>query len=94
MIIVYAFLFLMELASLVAFAYWGFSLNKGRFVKILFGIGTPLLVSIFWSYYIAPKAPYRLEVPLRTIVKIILFAIAAAAFYFSLTNRQDSTKIG
>ncbi|WP_067727437.1 YrdB family protein [Oceanobacillus damuensis] len=89
MILVYAFLFLMEVASLAAFAYWGFGMGKSRLAGFLFGIGTPLLAALFWGAFISPNAPHRLEVPIRTIIKIALFALAAAALYSGMTMRKS-----
>jgi hypothetical protein len=37
-------LFLVELAALAAFGYWGFHFDKGLILKFALGIGTPLLI--------------------------------------------------
>ena len=75
--------FLLELAMLGSFMYWGFHLNNGWLIKILFGIGTPLIVAIIWGVFIAPKASIPVTVPLRILLQIILFGSAAVALYFS-----------
>lgn len=75
--------FLLELAALGAFIYWGFNIDKGLLIKVVFGIGTPLLVAIFWGTFIAPKASIPVSVPLRIFLQIIVFGSAVAALYFS-----------
>lgn len=83
---VYGLFFLMELCALAAFSYWGFHLNNnnnGWFLKLLFGIGSPLLVAIFWGAFIAPKATFPVSIPIRICLQLIVFAFATAALYFS-----------
>ena len=75
--------FLLELAMLGSFMYWCFHLNNGWLIKILFGIGTPLIVAIIWGVFIAPKASILVSVPIRILLQTILFGSAAVALYFS-----------
>ncbi|GGD87241.1 YrdB family protein [Paenibacillus nasutitermitis] len=74
-------LFLVELGSLAAFGYWGFHMDKGMLMKILLGIGTPLVVAIIWGTFIAPKASIPVSLPLRALLQLIVFTLAAAALY-------------
>ena len=86
MVVQYAIIsifFLLEIAMLVSFMYWGFHLDTSLLVKILFGIGTPILVAIIWGTFIAPKASIPVSVPIRILLQIILFSSAAMALYFS-----------
>ena len=75
--------FLLEIAMLVSFMYWGFHLDTSLLVKILFGIGAPILVAVIWGTFIAPKASIPVSVPIRILLQIILFSLAAMALYFS-----------
>jgi hypothetical protein len=75
--------FLLEIAMLVSFMYWGFHLDNRLLIKILFGIGTPIVVAIIWGVFIAPKASIPVTVPIRILLQIILFGSAAVALYFS-----------
>lgn len=75
--------FLLELCALAAFSYWGFHMDRGWIIKLLFGIGTPLLIAIFWGTFIAPKASYPVSTSVRIILQLIIFALAVAALYFS-----------
>lgn len=86
MVVQYAIIsifFLLEIAMLVSFMYWGFHLDTSLLVKILFGIGTPIIVAIIWGTFIAPKASIPVSVPIRILLQIILFSSAAVALYFS-----------
>ena len=86
MVVQYAIIsifFLLEMVMLVSFMYWGFHLDTSLLVKILFGIGTPILVAIIWGTFIAPKASIPVSVPIRILLQIILFSSAAVALYFS-----------
>lgn len=73
----------MELCGLATFSYWGFHLKRSWLINILFGIGTPLLVAIFWGAFVAPKASYPVSIPVRIVLQLIVFAFAVAALYFS-----------
>ncbi|GGT92801.1 YrdB family protein [Streptomyces violascens] len=52
-------IFLLELAVLVAAGYWGFARDAGRPVRILLGIGTPVVLAALWSLLGAPDATYK-----------------------------------
>ncbi|TQR14174.1 DUF2568 domain-containing protein [Psychrobacillus soli] len=73
----------MELCALAAFSYWGFQMNRGLLINSLLGLGTPLLIAVFWGTFIAPKASIPVSIPLRIILQSIIFALAVAALYFS-----------
>ena len=61
----------------------GFHLDTSWLIKILFGIGTPLIVAIIWGIFIAPKTSIPVSIPVRILLQIILFSSAAVALYFS-----------
>jgi hypothetical protein len=46
---------------------------------LLVGLGAPLALALAWGAWIAPKAPYRLDDPLRLLLEVTVFAIAVAA---------------
>jgi hypothetical protein len=70
--------FLCELAMLAALAYWGFSVGDGVAAWLL-GIGAPLLAAGIWGALVAPKARWPLPLPLRVLVELLLFGVAAGA---------------
>lgn len=73
--------FLLELAALAAFGYWGFHVDGSVVVKIVLGIGVPLLAAVFWGAFLAPKASIPVPFALRLLLKIIVFGAAAVALY-------------
>ena len=74
--------FLLEIAMLVSFMYWGFHLDTSLLVKILFGVGAPIVVAIIWGTFIAPKVSIPVSVPIRILLQIILFSSAASGIIF------------
>ena len=73
------FRFGLELCALAALGYWGFSENEGLVADIVAGVGAPLAFALAWGAWIAPKAPYRLDDPVRLLLEVTVFAIAVAA---------------
>ncbi|MBS4196246.1 YrdB family protein [Lederbergia citri] len=80
---VFIIFFLMELCALAAFSFWGFQLKSGWAIKILVGIGLPLLVAIFWGTFIAPKASFPVSSNVRILLQLLIFTLACAALYLS-----------
>jgi hypothetical protein len=74
-----ALAFLLELALLAAFAYWGFHVGSSTLTRWLLGIGIPLIVAGFWGLFMAPKSRRRLGKVTYLIVKVLLFGLAVAA---------------
>ena|SRR6188474_1413684 len=73
--------FLLELAMLASFGYWGFQGEKSIWIKWGLGIGTPLAVAILWGLLLAPKANQRLNILWGTLLSLGLFCLAASALY-------------
>jgi hypothetical protein len=73
---VLGYMFLLELGGLAAFANWGSRFN------VYAAIFIPLAVFLLWSMYLAPKAS-RSPLPnrVRTIFKLVVFILSAAALY-------------
>ena len=86
-IAIYGTLFLLEVIGLLAFSYWGFQLNKELLWKIIFGLGTPLLVAVFWGAFVAPQATYPVSIPVRTTLQLTVFGLAALALLASDKKR-------
>ncbi|WP_152397314.1 YrdB family protein [Paenibacillus guangzhouensis] len=76
-----ALAFLLELCALAALGYWGFTRPAGWLVKIILGIGTPVMTAFVWGLFVAPKATYVLPVVYKEIIAFAVFAIAAFALY-------------
>jgi hypothetical protein len=73
------FRFSLELCALLALGYWGFKENEGLVADLVVGLGAPLAFALVWGAWIAPKAPYRLEDPVRLMLEVTVLAIATAA---------------
>jgi hypothetical protein len=69
--------FLLELAMLAALAYWGLQTNTSLALRIVLGIGAPLLAALIWSRFMAPRSTTRLTGLPYYLLKLILFGLAA-----------------
>lgn len=86
-------LFLIELAALASFAYWGFRYGHGLAAKLLLGIGAPLLAAVFWGLFVAPKSTVPVSEFLRLLLQLFVFALAALALYKAGSGRLAATYI-
>ena len=77
--------FLLELCMLAAVGYWGFKTQSGWALKVLLGIGMPVLIAILWGLFVAPRAAYPLQGLSRLGVELTLFSAGAVALYASGT---------
>jgi hypothetical protein len=75
--------FLLELCMLAAVGYWGFRTQSGWPLKILFGIGVPVLIAVLWGMFIAPKAIRPLSGASYLTLELILFASGSVALFAS-----------
>lgn len=82
-----ALAFFIELAMLIAIGYWGFQLKQGLFLRILAGIGLPVLVAVAWGVFLSPKAMVPLAEPFKAIAKLLLFGLAAYLLYLAGSTR-------
>ena len=73
--------FLLELCLLAALGYWGFTTHSSWLLKILFGVGVPLLAAVLWVVFIAPKSTHRLSrLPYLAVESALLGSGAVALF--------------
>lgn len=75
--------FILELCLLAAFAYWGFRAGQNLALKLLLGLGAPLLTAVFWGFYMAPRSAHRVQNPLYLIFRVVLFGLAVIALVVS-----------
>ena len=73
--------FLLELAALGFLSWWGFGAGHQGALRILLGVGTPLLACVVWGLFAAPRARLRPRLPLVLVVKALVFGGGAAALY-------------
>lgn len=77
--------FLLELCMFVAVGYWGFKTHSGWVLKIILGIGLPILIAVIWGLFIAPRAKYPLSGISYLAVELILLGSGAVALFASGT---------
>ncbi|HNO94537.1 MAG TPA: YrdB family protein [Anaerolineales bacterium] len=75
--------FLLELCMLAAVGFWGFKTHQTWLLKILFGIGLPLLIAIVWGTFLAPRATRPLTGASFLTLELILFSSGAIALFAS-----------
>lgn len=73
--------FVLELCALAALGYWGFKTGQGMLLKIVLGIGAPLLAALVWAIFVAPGSSRQLREPLLLVAEVVVFAAAAVALY-------------
>lgn len=73
--------FLLELCMLAAVGYWGFKTQSTWALKILFGIGLPILIAILWGTFLAPKATHPLHGASFLTLELVLFSLGAIALF-------------
>jgi len=73
-----AFRFLLEVCSLVAIGYWGFTSADGLMAFVR-GLGLPLLMVAAWGTFGAPGAPLRAASPVRLALLAVIYGWAVAA---------------
>lgn len=76
-----ALAFLSELIALVAFCYFGFTLEVSLALRIILGIGLPVVAIVIWALYGAPRSKRRLQGLPFLFLQIVFFGCAAVALY-------------
>lgn len=75
--------FLLELCLLTAVGYWGFKTQSSWFMKILLGVGLPVLIAVLWGMFIAPKATHPLSGASYMTVELVLLALGSLTLFAS-----------
>jgi uncharacterized protein DUF2568 len=70
--------FLLELAAIAAFAYWGAS-HSPVILAVSLAIVIPAAFVTAWGIWAAPRSPRRLRRPARVVFELGCFALAAVA---------------
>jgi hypothetical protein len=71
--------FILEICVLVSFGYWGFAVGNSILMKIMLGIGTPLLFACIWGVFESPKASIAVHGFTRILLELTFFGLAAFA---------------
>lgn len=71
--------FLLEILMLVAVGLWGFSIERGITLRVVFGVVLPTAVAVVWGVFVAPKSQHQIQLPGRLLIELFLFGIATVA---------------
>ena len=87
--------FLLEITSLFAMGYWGYTQNEGM-LKYTLAIGLPLALATIWGVFNVPKDPSRsgnapVAVPgiVRLLIELGFFAFAVWAIYIASQTKYS-----
>ena len=69
---------LSEFAALAALGYWGFTVPDGVTIRVLLGVGLPVLAAVLWGLFAAPRAVVR-RTPLVVATKVLVYGAAVLA---------------
>jgi hypothetical protein len=70
--------FFLELSALAAVANWGWSEPGGEWRWVLV-VAAPLVVTLVWGRWMAPRSNHRVGDPWRLIIELLVFGSAVAA---------------
>lgn len=73
--------FLLELVALAALGYWGFQTGNGPIIKIVLGLGAPLLAVLVMGTFISPKAFVPVNRLIWVALQLVIFGSAAAVLF-------------
>ncbi len=71
--------FVLELSALGALAYWGFSLDAAVGVRVLAGLGAPLVAAVGWGLFASPRAAIPVSGHVQLSVQVATFTVAVVA---------------
>lgn len=77
--------FFLEIAMLIAFAYFGFQYPENTIIKYVMMIALPVTAIMLWGYFAAPKSKHRLQQPSRVLFALTMFG--AAIFLLNMTGK-------
>jgi Protein of unknown function (DUF2568) len=75
--------FLLELAALAAYGYWGANTGGSTVAHVVLAIAAPLAAAVVWGLFGSPKAPFHLTGIRRILLEIAFFGLAAVALIVS-----------
>ncbi|BCJ40603.1 hypothetical protein GCM10010168_74090 [Actinoplanes ianthinogenes] len=71
----------LELAVYAAAGYWGFTCSRRWPVRVLAGVGAPVLFALVWGWFGAPTATYPVQGLGRVALEVLWFGGGAAALW-------------
>lgn len=86
--------FLLEIAMLVAYGYYGMNGPWNFLPRILFSIFLVAVVIVLWGIFAAPKSARRLKMPYLAIFRTSVFLISAFLLFQSGQKNMAITLAG
>ena len=74
---------LIEIAAVIAFAVAGWSATHVLWLRGLLAVGLAGVAIAAWAVWAAPRSGTRLKPPALIVFKIVVFALATAAWWYS-----------
>ena len=71
--------FLLEVCALGALGYWGFRTADQGLLKLVLGIGAPLIAAVLWATFGAPAAQAKVSGVLHVALEVVIFGAASGA---------------
>ncbi len=71
--------FLLELAALVAFGFWGLRTGDSIISSLLLCIGAPTAAIVFWWLFVAPRSRFALPAAVKLVLGLAVLGLAALA---------------
>jgi hypothetical protein len=86
--------FILEIAGLVAYGYWGFTVYDG-IAEWLFGIGVPLVAAAVWGVFRVPNDGGKPVVQVSGIVRLLIEALffGGAVVMMNAAGQPDTALI-
>jgi hypothetical protein len=78
-----ALTFLLEIAMLISFGYYGMTRSWNFFPRLLFTIAILAIAICLWAILAAPKSTRRLKMPYQAIFRIGMFLLSAFLLFQS-----------
>lgn len=75
--------FLLELAALAAYGYWGATTGSSPVAHVALAIAAPLAAAVAWGLFGSPRAPFHLTGAWRILLEVVFFGLAAVALIVS-----------
>jgi len=75
--------FLVELVVLVLLAWAGFAADTSLWLRLVLGIGLPLVAAVLWGLFAAPRARVK-SPPLQLLTKLVVLGAGVVAGFLVL----------
>lgn len=82
--------FILELIMIGWFAFFGFRLGNTTLTKYAFAVIVPVVATLLWGYWAAPKSANRLKMPYLALFRLSMFLLTS---YFLYVGGQTSFAI-